>query len=92
MSDKCDKIINLADYRKKKEEPKEILDIPTIEDFISVMEMSTDDIVAELVYRLQTKEAISKATSDALVSELAARLIQMEDICIASVVSELEKK
>ena len=92
MSDKCDKIINLADYRKKKEEPKEILDIPTIEDFFSVMEMSTDDIVAELVYRLQTNESISKATSDALVSELAARLIQMEDICIASVVSELEKK
>ena len=92
MSDDSEKIIKLADYRKKKEEPKEILDIPTIEDFFSVMEMTTDDIVAELVYRLQTTESISKATTDVLVSELAARIIRMEDICIASVVNELEKK
>ena len=89
MSKKMGDLINLSEYIKNKKE--DILNPPEAEDFFAAMEMTTDDIVAELVFRLQTKESISNLSTDVLISELSARLVRIEDICVASVMEGLQK-
>ena len=89
MSKKMGNLINLSDYIKNKTQA--ILEPPSAEEFFAVMEMTTDDIVAELVFRLQEQDSISNLSTDILVAELSARLIKIEDICIASVMNELQK-
>jgi len=97
MNDDTEKVINLSDYLPGKEDPQdgldeESFDVPSHEEFFAVMDMTTDDIVAELVFRLQTNEKISDLSTDVLVSEIAARLIKIEDLCVASVINNLQNK
>lgn len=98
MNDDLGKVINLSDYFNKKDRndqndiDDDMFDIPSHEEFFAVMDMTTDDIVAELVFRLQTNEKISDLSTDVLVSEIAARLIKIEDLCVASVINNLQNK